>query len=945
MPLATGSHFDRYEILGPLGAGGMGEVYLAQDSRLGRRVALKLLPERFTHNPDRVRRFEQEARAASALSHPCIMAIYDVGQAGGVHYSATEYVEGQTLRELLATARPRTGSALDIAIQTASALAAAHEAGIVHRDVKPENVMVRPDGYVKVLDFGLAKLTEAAEPRAADATGPLRPHSTQLGIVLGTPFYMSPEQARGLKVDARSDVFSLGAVLYEMLAGQKPFEGPTSADVLAAILDREPPPLSQISPAAPAELARIVAKALEKDKQQRYQVMLDMLLDLKRLKQQLDLQAELARATPADGLGPAGKTLVLRSGPRPRSRGARAAALAVGVLLMAGGLAWSLRMRGRPPLLTDRDTILIADFDNRTGDSVFDGTLRQGLAVQLQQSPFLSLFPDARVRQTLRLMGRPPEAHVSAETAREICERQGLKALIAGSIASLGRNYVITLEAVSARTGDVLAGEQVEAEGKEAVLKALGRAASALRQKLGESLGSIQAFDAPLELTTSSLEALRAFSLGMERAGRGRFLDAIPLLRRAVELDPEFAYAWAGLAVNYANTSQPALAAEYAARAFALKDRASELEKLRIAYFYYSNVTGELDEGIEVLELYRRTYPRDARAPINLADARARLGEYGKAAAAAREALAIDPQSALAMANLAWALVGAGRFDEAREVCERGLKQNPDSVHFRAFLYQVAFVSGDAALMDQQIAWAAGQPDEYAMLEQQAAAAAFRGQARASRDLTRRALERATAGDVKGVAAQYAAAAALRAAALGLCPQGKMASQALALERNQVSLAWAGLALAVCGETATAQAIADELASRYPKDTVVGALWLPTIVAAIELHRGDPGRVIELLQPVRRYEGAAEFWPQYLRGRALLRRGATSEAVAEFRLILDQRGQGPCSPLYPLAHAGLAIASGLGGEAHRQLLALWKGADTDLPALAAVREGWPARPP
>jgi tetratricopeptide (TPR) repeat protein len=971
MPLSAGTRFDRYEILGPLGSGGMGEVYVAHDPRLGRKVALKLLPDRYTDDADRVRRFEQEARAASALSHPCIMAVHDFGRAGNVHFTAAEYVEGQTLREHLKAGRLPLDKALDVAIQTASALGAAHDAGIVHRDVKPENVMVRPDGYVKVLDFGLAKLTEReAVPGEDDHL------STLPGMVMGTPHYMSPEQARGLRVDARTDVFSLGVVLYEMVTGQPPFQGPTTTDVLVGILDRPPTPLGQLAASTPPELVRIVSKALEKDRAARYQSVKDMAADLRRLKQQLEVEAELQRLAPegrraaAAGDSSPEQPTVLRPGgtagpfPAPptsppagvtapgpavtltgRARRRRGALLAVGGLLVAALAAgvYVLR-RSSQPILTDKDVILLTDFVNSTGDPVFDGTLKQGLAVQLQQSPFLSLLPDSRVRDTLRLMGRPADAKVTAEIGREICQRQGLKAYITGSIAQLGSHYVVALEAVNGQTAEVVAREQVEAEAKEKVLKALGAAATSLRQKLGESLGSIQKFDAPLEVTTSSLEALKAVSVGLEQLNRGRWLPAIPFLERAVELDPRCAYAYVGLAVAHGNSGQPGPAARYMEKAFALKDRVSELERLRISFFFHSFVTGELDRGVDVLEVYKRTYPRDARAPANLADALARLGQFQRAADEARDAVRLDPKEVAARGNLAWALLRLGRYAEAKEVTEKAIADGFDIVDLRGFLFAIAFATGDEAGQQAQVDWAKGQPDEYAALDWQAAVASFRGEWRRSDELARQAVYLASRGGAREPAAQFAADAALRAAAFGKAAAARAwAARALTLARTPVSLPRAGLALAVGGDAAGAEAIAEELAKGWPKDTVIAGLWLPALRGAIEEQRGRPAAAVDATRAASRYEAAAEFWPQYVRGQAHLAARAGSEAALEFRKILEQRGEGPLSVLHPLARLGLGRALALSGdragsaEAYRSFLASFAEADSDLPAVAAAR--------
>jgi len=950
----------------------MGEVYLAQDTQLRRPVAIKLLSSEFTHDTERLHRFEHESYAASSLNHPNILTIHEIGSQDGLHYIATEYIDGESLRDRLHHSRMQLREVLEVAIQVASALSAAHQAGIVHRDIKPENIMLRRDGYVKVLDFGLAKLTDSDPRQQETDDAPTRVMvKTDPGVILGTSFYMSPEQARAQEVDARTDIWSLGCVIYEMVSGRMPFEGPTTSDVIGLILHKEPLPLARYGPEIPAELDRIVTKALEKDREERYQVVKDLALDLKKLKRHMEFELDLERTIAPEERSGASHAISSSGSSSETAKVSiaqtnspavvhttssaeyivsqikthkKASALIAAAVVIAVTAATLFYFKPASAL-TDKDTILLADFVNTTADTVFDGTLKQGLAVQLAQSPFLNVFPDARVRQTLRLMGRSADDRVTKEAAREICQRQGLKAFLAGSITNLGTSYVITLEAINGQSGEEIAREQVEAESKEQVLKALTQAASKLRQKLGESLSSIQKFDAPLELTTSSLEALKAYSLGFEQSSRGRFLESIPFSKRAIELDPNFAYAYASLAVQYANTNQPKLAAEYTEKAFALRDRVSELEKLRISAFYHSFVTGEVDKEIEVLETYKATYPRDARAPNNLSDIYFRTGQFEKSAAEAREAVRLNPNSVVGYANLGQAFISLSRFADSKEVVDQALHQNLDSTYFHSFRYQIAFVDGDTAAMQQQLDWARGKPDEYVALGWQTQTAAFLGQWRRSQDFTRSAIELATRGDAKEVAAQYAVEEALLGAVFGQCSQIKAeTSQLPGLERNTPSLTRGALALALCGDAGEAQSIADELTKQYPKGTLLNSLWVPIIRGAVQLNRNKPAEAIQLLETAKGYEAAAEFWPQYLRALAYLRLKSGNEAATEFQKILDNRGQATLSALYPLAHLGLARAATLTGDlsksrkAYQDFLALWKDADSDLPVLQEAKQ-------
>ncbi|HXG64331.1 MAG TPA: protein kinase [Blastocatellia bacterium] len=963
-----------YRIIRKLGAGGMGEVYLAEDTRLDRKVALKVLPAKSIKEEERLRRFFQEARAASALNHPNIITIYDIGQADGIHFIATEFVDGQTLRQRMAGGKLKLREILDIAIQIAEALSAAHQSGIIHRDIKPENVMLRRDGYVKVLDFGIAKLMEASGEQQLESEN--KEHNaattalvkTDSNIVMGSPSYMSPEQARGLTVDARTDIFSLGVVLYEVMAGMRPFEGATSGDVIVSILHHQPPPLGRFSEDIPEPLERIVMKALSKEREQRYQTAEEMLGDLLALKQRVDYAVEakgsfetrpILTGKAAQAALATTEELAVKSGEiaggRATSRigrffteiGRHKMALGAVAVVVALATAAMFMNRDKAQPLNERDGVLVADFANMTGDPVFDGTLKQALAVQLEQSPFLHIFSDERVREALRYMNRSPEERLTTAVAREVCQRQGLKALLTGAISSLGNHYVISLEAMNAYTGDVIAREQVEAESKEQVLRSLGAAASKLRERLGESLPMIGKFDAPIEqATTSSLEALKAFALGNEQQNQAKYLEAIPFYRRAIELDPNFALAYTRLAVACDNSRQPGLAAEYAEKAFALRERVSERERLFISWRYYSIVTRELDKAIETLELWKQTYPRDVEPPNTLANSYIQVGQYERAVEEAQEAIRLNPTRPQPYANWGLALICLNRFDEARQVYERALAQGLDSTSLRWGLYLVALSREDAAAMGQQLGWIAGRPNEYEALDWQAKTATFYGQMRKAQEYSIRAIDLVKRGNLNGPAAQYLARAALREAAAGNCRQVKQSiSQALSMARRSSALVEGALALALCGEVGQAQSLIEEQARRFPKDTLLNTIWLPTVRAVIELNRNNPDQAIQLLQATSRYEmgQAAGFWPVYVRGQAYLRQ-RNGAAAAEFQKITNARGINVNSNLYPLAHLGAARAAALTGDvaksrkAYEEFFHLWKDADPDIRVLQEARQ-------
>jgi eukaryotic-like serine/threonine-protein kinase len=925
----------RYRILQKLGAGGMGEVYLAEDTKLGRKVALKLLAEELTQNRDRLSRFDQEAYAASALNHPNILTIYEMGDEGGRHYIATEYIDGMTLRKRMGGPPMELTEILDIAIQVTGALEEAHAAGIVHRDIKPENVMIRKNGHVKVLDFGLAKLTErtpaAQETDTEAVTRALV--QTDAGVVLGTSQYMSPEQARGKPIDARTDIWSLGVVLYEMASGRPPFTGETKTDVIVAIAKTDPMPIARFAPTMPPEFEWIVMKALRKNLEERYQTVKEFESDLRKLKQRAEFQSELERSMGPESLSgslsafadselPAAQLRTQTSVPiaaapaaplaTPSATQTRAssaeyivneikrhrtgAILISVVLLVAIGVIVYLSRTGRTPALTDKDTILVADFVNSTGDQVFDVTLKQALSAQLRQSPFLDIYSDDRVHDALKFMNRSPGERVTREIAREICERNGIKAMLVGSISTMGSNYMITLEAFNAKTGDVIASEQTEAEGKEQVLKALGLAASNLREKLGESLSSIQKFDAPIDqVTTSSLDALRYYSLGLEQHSSGHYAQAIPFYQHALEVDSRFAIAYARLAACYNYTKQYEAARNASAKAFEHRERASEREKLYVEWNYYGAVTGELDKAAEALEVWKRTFKRDWE-PHNLLAVRYTLvGPFDNAVEEAAEAIKLNPKEPRAYANKGIAFVGLNRFEEAQQIFRQALGQKLETDSMHAYLFRIAFIKGDAAAMKEQLDWAAGKPLGETW---QAQTAEFTGQFAKANQHSNQALELSQRANLTAGSAQILLQQAMRAAIFRDCGKvSELTGKALSMSRDLSNLQQSASALAACEQSAAAQSLVDELTRRFPLDTLLNNVTIPVIRAQLELNRGNAAQAVTLLESSRRYEVFGDFWPQYVRAQAYLKQGGGAQAAAEFQAILDHRGWYPLSPL------------------------------------------------